>query len=225
MAYVAISNDLVNRVKNRIVSMRNAEIKNELPDIEKTYNIDASYLYNVGCWGAEHLHLMNLIPRDWLNQETSNYVAIKGEAEVEGATKEVGKTINFSGMTTAFRRPSTDYWNKAQSFLTIEQLRHFPSNTPGCAEAIKRWEDAVTEANIIARWKKVEEQMVAFLDKCKSLNEAVKLFPNIKLYLDVQDVQRMERKLDRGPRKELIADIDLEAMTAAAVVAQINGGV
>lgn len=226
MAYVAISQDLRNRVKNRIHTMRNTEIKQTLPDLEKSYNIDAHHIYNYGCWGAEHMHLIHVIPKDWLCEEKSGAVHIVGDAQMEdGSFATVKKPVGFNTMTGAYRRPAVDYWNKGSSEVNYNDLMHMASTTPGRDEAMQRWNDAVEEKKMMDRWAKIELDIMNFLDKVKSLNEAVKLFPGIKLYLDKDDVERMERKVQRGAREELVADIDLGQLTAAAVVAQLNGGV
>lgn len=225
MAYVAVSQDLRNRVKTKIHKMRDAEIASELPELGKTFAIDASYLFNFGCWGKDNMHLLTAIPRDWLCQEKSNYVVISGQADVEGEVQDVAKSLSFTSMTNAYRRPSTDYWNKSSSTVLLEELLEMPSTTPGRDEALKRWNDAVTEEGIKKRWAKVELDILAFLDKVKSLNEAVKLFPGIKLYVDMDDIERLERKVQRGAREELVVNIDMDALTASAVVAQLNGGV
>lgn len=227
MAYVAISQDLRNRVRNRITTMRNAEIKQTFPDLEKTYNIDANHIYNYGCWGGDHMHLIHVIPKDWLCEEKQGQVYIAGDADLsdDGNFERVKASITFGTMTGAYRRPSTDYWNKSNSEVDINNIRHMPSTTPGRDECIARYNDAVESMKMTRRWAKIETDIMNFLDKVKSLNEAVKLFPGIKLYLDKDDVARMERKVQRGAREELVADIDLDALTASAVVAQLNGGV
>jgi hypothetical protein len=227
MAYVAISQDLRNRVKNRIHTMRNNEIKQTLPELEKNYNIDAHQIYNYGCWGKEHMHLITVIPKDWLCEEKSGTVHVVGDADLngDGNFERVKAAINFGTMVGAYRRPSTDYWNKSSAEVDINDLMHMASTTPGRDECIARYNDAVESAKMMRRWAKVETEIMAFLDRVKSLNEAVKLFPGIKLYLDKDDVARMERKVDKRPREELVADIDLGQLTAAAVVAQLNGGV
>ena len=227
MAYVAISQDLRNRVRNRITTMRNTEIKQTFPDLEKTYNIDANHIFMTGCWGADHMHLVHVIPKEWLAEEKNASVHIVGDADLadDGKFERVKASIQFSTMTNAYRRPSTDYWNKSSAEVDINDIRHMPSTTPGRDEAIARFNDYVESMKMTRRWAKIELDIMNFLDKVKSLNEAVKLFPGIKLYLDKDDVARMERKVQRGAREELVADIDLGELTAAAVVAQLNGGV
>ena len=226
MAYVAVSQDLRNRVRGRITTMRNNEIKSTLPDLEKSYNIDANHIFMTGCWGAEHMHLVHVIPKEWLAPEKTGIVRIVGDAEMDnGEFATVKKEIRFDGLTNAYRRPATDYWNKGSSEVNVNDVMHMASATPGRAEVIARWTDAVEEAKMMRRWAKIETDISNFLDKVKSLNEAVKLFPGIKMYVDKDDLERLERKVHRGAREELVASIDIGELTAAAVVAQLNGGV
>jgi hypothetical protein len=76
--------------------------------------------------------------------------------------------------------------------------------------------------DIDARWQKVETDIVEFLRKCKSLNEAVKLFPNVTMYLHYEDMERLNLKVERpSQRKSIIEEVDVEGITAAAIAAKL----
>ena len=219
MATVYITKELITRVQAVIEKMRMAERASDLPNIDKNCSVDASQLYNIGCWGAEHVHLKDSIPKDWMLEATEANVYVRGTLE-DGS--DIKTSVRFTGMTMAYQRPSKDYWNKAASELTIDQLRALPEDMPGRSELLARWDDAVLEFALNARWKKVSNDISDFLKKCKSLNEAVKLFPGVRMYIDHEDIERLDRKIDRASqRKAIVETVDTEGLTAAAIAAKL----
>lgn len=219
MATVYITKELITRVKSVIEKMRMAERASDLPNIDKNIHVDASQLYNIGCWGAEHVHLKDIIPKDWMLEATEANVSVRGTLE-DGS--DIKTSVRFTGMTMAYQRPSKDYWNKSSSELTIDQLRALPEDMLGRTELLQRWDDAVLEFALNARWKKVKDDISEFLKKCKSLNEAVKLFPGVRMYIDHDDIERLDRKIDRASqRKQIVASVDTEGLTAAAIAAKL----
>lgn len=221
MAYVAISNDLIARVRNRIKSMRQAEVDSVLPQ-NNVVMMDASELYNRGAWG-DHMHLISAIPKEWLAKPEDAQVVVEG-----GHTDHTGKdcivktTLIFKQCTAAYRRPSTDYWNQANATHHIAALRGLPP-IPGRDELIARWEQACAAHDVVARWNKVESDILDFMRNCKSLNEALKLLPTLRMYIPKEDIQRVERKIERAPREALVVEIDTDGITAAAVAARLMG--
>lgn len=224
MAYVSISRDLIERLRTTVDGMRTTEIRAEIPQ-ELPPIGDASDLYNLGCWGKDRVHLINTIPHDWLCAEETPTIRAKGLVlDSDGNEITVTADASFKGATHAYRRPSTSYYDRITSEFNIEELRALPETYFGRDYLISEYDKAVTTALIKARWNKIKEEMCTFLHKCKSLNEAVKLFPGVKMYLDRADVQRLEHKPQRQPREELLAGVDTGAMTAAAIVAKLTAG-
>jgi hypothetical protein len=218
MATVGISRDLINRVETKINGMRKAERASDLPNIDKNYSIDASMIYNIGCWGADHVHLLNLIPKDWLCKTTEANITVAGWSE----DTCVKASVRFTGMTFAYNRPKDSYYSKSDSELTLDQVRAFPEETPGRAELLQRWDDAVIEKAIDARWAKVKTDITEFLGKCKSLNEAVKLFPGVRMYIHYEDLERLDKKIERPTqRAKIVEAVDTEGLTAAAIAAKL----
>ena len=220
MAYVAISNDLIARVRNRIKSMRQAEVDSVLPQ-NNVVMMDASELYNRGAWG-DHTHLISAIPKDWLAKpEDATVYAEGGYTDPTGKDCIVKTALVFKQCTAAYRRPSTDYWNQANATHHIASLRGLPP-IPGRDELIARWEQACAAHDVVARWNKVESDILDFMRNCKSLNEALKLLPAIRMYVDKDDIERVERKIVRAPREHLVAEIDAGSIAAAAIAARLT---
>jgi hypothetical protein len=219
MATVGISKDLINRVEAKIMGMRKAERASDLPNIDKNYSIDASMLYNIGNWGVDHVHLLNMIPKDWLTKSPEANITIHGWTD---EAVQLKASVRFTGMTFAYQRPRDNYYNRQESELTLAEVRSFPEETPGRAELLQRWEDAVIEKAIIARWEKVNTDITEFLGKCKSLNEAVKLFPGVRMYIHYEDLERLDRKAERPTqRAKIVEEVDTEGLTAAAIAAKL----
>jgi hypothetical protein len=219
MATVGITKELRDRTKNVIEMMRKAERASDLPEIDKNYSIDASMLYNIGCWGADHVYLLESTPKDWLTKSSDTSITIHGWTD-EG--RSLKTSVRFNNMTFAYQRPADGYYNRHQSELTVDQVRAFPEETPGRAELLQRWDDALIEMAINARWEKIKTDIDEFLQKCKSLNEAVKLFPGVRMYIHRDDIERLERKLERPTqRAKIVEDVDTEGLTAAAIAAKL----
>jgi hypothetical protein len=219
MATVGITKELRDRTKNVIELMCKAERASDLPEIDKNYSIDASMLYNIGCWGVDHVHLLESIPKDWLSKCGDASITIHGWTD-EG--RSLRTSVRFDGMAFAYQRPADGYYNRPVSELTVDQVRAFSEETPGRAELLQRWDDALVEVAINARWEKIKVDIDEFLQKCKSLNEAVKLFPGVRMYIHAHDIQRLERKLERPTqRAKIVESYDTEGLTAAAIAAKL----
>jgi hypothetical protein len=219
MATVGITKELRDRTKAVIDVMRTAERRNDIPEMLKDITVDASHLYNLGMWGA-HIHLINQIPKDWLLKATDENIFLVGDDE-NGA--RINTVARFTGMKDAYQRPTNSYYSRIQSTLTIDQLRAMPEETVGRTELLKRWDDAIIAIAIDARWEKIKVEVDQFLTKCKSLNEAVKLFPGVRMYIDRDDIERLERKLERpSQRKAIVHGVDTDGLTAAAIAAKLS---
>jgi predicted DNA binding CopG/RHH family protein len=217
MATVYITQELKNRIKDEIDKMRRQEINNDFPGYDKTHDMEATHIYHLGSWGKEHLHLVQSIPKEWLRCDKSVNIRIDVP---DNRTFSIG----FSAPSEIFYgRPSTDYWSRAQSALTLDAVQELPEGTAGRAEIIQRWEDEQAVRDINSRWEKIKDDIMDFLDKCKSLNEAVKLLPSIRMYVRTDDLERLDRKVERpSQRKAIVADVDVEGITAAAIAAKLS---
>jgi uncharacterized protein YdaU (DUF1376 family) len=83
-------------------------------------------------------------------------------------------------------------------------------------------------ADINSRWSKVQADVSKFLESCKSLNEAVKLWPDIKLYVPEQYIKRLNESVAREKKAqeanaalEALQSIDTDFAVAAVVGARM----
>jgi hypothetical protein len=221
MATVNITKEFKERVQNRIRSMHLKELETELPNLNKINVIDASYLFHYGCWGKDHMGLVYAIPGEWLSKVTDSRIEIKGELD----GKPTACSVRFAGMN-AFQRPTDSYHNKSISAIEYEDLVALPDVIAGRDEALQAWEDNKQVVEIKAKWDKVERDIIDFLDKCKTLNEAVKLFPAVRMYVDRDDIERLERKAVRiTERRKIVQEMATDELTAAAIAAKLMGAI
>ena len=213
MAYVAISNQLTDEVRSKINRMRDAELSTLPPSNE---NIAFSYLpqdYEAMVWG-EHLHLKNVIPVSWLR-----YVdEIRGTAEFMH-NERTHKAYLYVKIASKFPAPPI---NNASSYRAdISML----DTHPDMAALIERNKQAL---DINEKWSALQNQIRAFLNNCKSLNEAVKLWPDVRVYIPDSYMKRMLVKSERTAEKiskasEFLKQIDTDHAIAAAVTARMAG--
>jgi hypothetical protein len=81
--------------------------------------------------------------------------------------------------------------------------------------------------DIAQRWDKVDKQIMEFLTKCKSVNEAMKLWPQIEMYLPGDVVARVQEKKERNPSApsqaaEALKALDTDHLTTAAVISRMS---
>jgi hypothetical protein len=222
MATVGITKELRDRVGSVIRNMERREIKSDVPDYEQNYNVDATYLYHYGCWGKEYMHLVHDIPHDWLAKVTESRISLRGSLD-DG--RILSTNVHFTGLN-AFQRPSDSYYSKGSSVVNLEDLRAMPEVVAGRAELLKRWDEAVQVHYINERWAKILNDIDEFLDKCKTLNEAVKLFPGVRLYIHADDLERLDRKVERASqRRKIVEELAVDELTAAAIASKLMGAV
>lgn len=221
MATVFVTKDLRSRVHNRIGNMRDRELQTLCPKIGTNISLDASYLFNLASWGKEHYHLLRLTPKDWLYapENVSLYI-------LDDATKQKCR-MRFVGVTDARPRPSNNRYSYDESTIRIEDLRALPEETVGRTEALEYWDSFIEHCDITQRWEKIRTDVDNFLQKCKSVNEGVKLFPNIRMYLHSEDIERLDKPVVRkaSERQDIVADLDVSELTAAAMSAKLMGGI
>lgn len=222
MATVNITKEFKERVESRIRGMHRKELEAELPNLNKAHQIDASYLFHYGCWGKEYMHLVHEIPKDWLAKVNDSNVEIHGKDE---NGKAVSCSIRFTGMN-AYQRPKDSYYQHTRSVIQYEELLALPEVVAGRAEALAVWEENKQVLAIKEKWDKVQKDIIEFLNKCKTLNEAAKLFPGVRLYVDNDDLERLDRKVERlSARKKIVEEMATDELTAAAIAVKLMGAV
>ena len=223
MATVAITPSLKDRLANRIDRARDAEIQANYPDHYHRADIklvDVAELHNRLQWG-EHYEVGMKLPRDWLAEDTHPCIRVTDNQWMENRT--VTTTVQFHNVAGTRIRPSQSYYNSVQAELIVGRCEHL-SHLAGYRELIDRLDQAKGAQLISDRWRSVKENVFALMDKCKSLNEAVKLQPSLKAFLSADDIERLERKTVRAKREtnDILEGVDLDAITTGAVLVRLS---
>lgn len=212
MAFVAISGVLLDRVNNKIKAMRDAELRTlgEVPAIAIS---PSSMLAKKAPWG-EHIHLYDVMPENWTNTHSSLEIKFKVPGFEE--TTKPWFTAKLKATHDNFRFPPKSSWYENYEVSADE---------PELAQLV---EYAKRSKEIETRWREVREKVLGFLQACKSANEAVKLWPQVKIYLDQEDIDRIEKKVVRAGSAEssavqALAGIDTASVESAAVIARLSG--
>lgn len=224
MAAVMITRDLKESVSRRIKAIALAEVTEQCPKLHEDYHVDAHELWYLATWGANK-DLLSTIPKEWLAYENRASLYLLSDPDEEG--KPMQSSINFVGTSPFYARPQRDRYTREVPTVTAQWLREH-SHLPGAAEALERIREATEAARIQAQYDGIAQQVNQFLSKCRSLNEAVKLMPSLKHYLEPGYLQRLERKVERQTAAEqraadLLKNFDQEAFNAMAVAAKIQG--
>ena len=225
MAHVAISRDFINRVENKIVGMRNAELKALGEEPKLMLSTESQPVLNA-VWG-KHLHLRNQLPSEWKNDSSSirltfNTTSVQPKVEKDGTTTESPISCQFTieaPQGSKFDFPPNTYWHN------IHMISDADVNHPDIKKAV---DYGNAKAEIELRWHKVAQKVVGFFQSCKSMNEAVKLWPECKMYIDADDIRRFEVKVVKSGNKDseaakVLAGIDTDELVGAAVAARFTG--
>jgi len=213
MAYVAISNQLTDEVRSKINRMREAELSTLPPSNE---SIAFSYLpqdYEALVWG-EHLSLRSAIPLTWMR-----YVdEIRGSTEFlhNGRTHKAHLYVKVG---SKFAAPPIANASSYRADIVM------PDTHPDMVALIERTKQAL---DINEKWNALGSKIRDFLKNCKSLNEAVKLWPDVRVYIPDSYMKRMLVKSERTAEKiskasEFLKQIDTDEAIAAAVTARMAG--
>jgi len=216
MAYVAISTGLKNDVVSRINSMHQTERQQmqEPATALQVQHDDPMVLEFI--WG-NHIHLKDAIPIEWCSMtETIRLKSVTStitnrNMTVEFALKAAGRE--------KFRVPQSGMSN--YSGLVIDNL---PITHPLLADL---WVHSVAVNELQDRWKKIRHDVLAFLNSAKSLNEAIKLWPAVALYIPEQYLKKVAEKKEKvsatpSAAAAMLANIDTGGITAAAVSARMS---
>lgn len=218
MATVLISERLIADVKSNITRMANAEVTAACLTHGETVTTPCEELFNFVHWG-KHLHLRDMMPKDWLSTGTHFTLRVKAKGDLT-------LSVSFASQPPLYYHPSANtYGPNRNATITEEELA--PLTLPGADKVRTMLKDYRTQVEITTRWLGVETDVITFLKKCKSLNEALKLLPNMRLYISKDDLARVDHKQERPKerREKLVSEIGQRAdeLTAAAMAARLSG--
>lgn len=194
MALVRISHSLIDDVIMNIRRIRDRQYNVEItPQKPGTAPVDKNELYDMAVaklWG-NNAHLKPpAIPAAWC--VTTQRLDIAIMAYHDGQRIRAFPEINVT--REAVLPPGT---RSGYGYVDVAfNLADFP---PEFGERITAFLEAETAFKL--KYAKLEDQIVSFLRGSKSLNEALKKYPNIGLYVSQHYKDRVEAKVERASKE------------------------
>lgn len=211
MAYVGISRELVNRVHNNISVMEQKEVT--ALGVEPKVILLAEHPEVTRMLWGEYVNLKDAIPPEWKNVTDSIYT----KCSVSNGSETL-VTYNFTIHLEGAAECPPDYSRYSSKVLSADQ------NHPDFKDIVKY---AGQRMEIAHRWRNAKNKVTHFLENCKSLNEAVKTWPDIALYVDKGDLVRLEAKREKAEKssaaKEALASMNVDELVGAVVIARMSG--
>jgi hypothetical protein len=210
--YVAISQKLKDQVANSISKLKAAEMATTDVAVPR---IDPSSTFGMQLIWQGAVDIADKVPRTWLRHRESIGVEVT-------LTRENGTTFTNTFSLALTREtgvpPDTGgYGNYTK--LSPEQA---------CAPELAEYLAGVLASDEISqRWEKIRLQVLNFLDECKSLNEALKLWPAVSMYVPKDYLDRVAEKVEAKPKESRAADalknLDTNLAVSSAVIARMSG--
>lgn len=216
MAYVAISEKLISSTQSNIIKMRDKE-KAAVPVPPERISVsknDANLELLI--WG-NHLHLRDQMPNEW--KKTYNRINARIQYEwAEGHTGQFEFTFESIDPIETPQSNDNSYYGHninvpENSHLLPQQARDALEHQKFCRQTDAKWSD-------------IKTQVTQFLQAAKSLNEALKLWPALSLYISDEYIDRVnnnpKREKAASKAEEIMASISIDQLTAAAVASKLT---
>jgi hypothetical protein len=232
MAYVAITDDTTNEIRQKITALLERELNSlGAPPIYNTLhgNPLKADLVETYFW-KNYEHLRNTTPTEWMVKFRSLRVKLvdsKG-APVMGYEGHARQVFIENGSLAADREmllpPVRNDCNQYHNTLMLTP-EYFGLTDEHIAN-LKAYNER--RRAVVDKWIGVRAQVTRFLENCKSLNQAIKLMPSFRLYVPEGMLRRIDEKVSRSPTKgkndsNPMDGIDVGALNMAAVTAKILG--
>lgn len=217
MAYVGISEALKRRISSKLNYMQNQELGRlkatlyPFTQLPLTGPAWGAFIERVA-WGA-HAGLRDVLPDDW--------VAHVGRLDLKIFDGDVQlESVRYEGPEILLPPP----FRSGYSYYTPDLQLDVADLDPELAANLKRYHAAITANS--ERYTVAGEHLNKLLSRCKSLNEAVELYPDLKFFLEDDILEKLERrrgKEEKGPDPRLDG-VDTALITSAAVIGNLNQG-
>lgn len=216
MAYVAISNNLISDTQNNIIKMRDKEkaAVTAPPERINVSNKDANLELLI--WG-NHLHLRDQMPNEW----KKTYNRINARIQYEWAPE---KSTSFEFIFESVDPIEVPQCNENSYYghnIVVPETSHL---LPQQARAALEHQKFCRQTD--EKWSGIKQQVSDFLRAAKSLNEALKLWPALSLYISDDYIDRVnnnpKREKTASKAEEIMASISIDQLTAAAVASKLT---
>jgi hypothetical protein len=209
--YVGISKSLKQEILSHIERMAQAQlariVESTHPFPEGLKGSEWAARIERQAWG-DPIKLKDKLPDEWMRRHQ--------HVDVHFMTDKTDNlTVVYSGDAIDFPPVFSDQYAPDINFEMSELESEI-------REPIERHLTLVAETG--DRYEKTKEEIVKLLERCKSLNEAVQLFPDLRYFLSESIKERLDKKRDGGmaaPDERLVG-IDTALITSAMVVEQLH---
>lgn len=214
MAYVAISSALIDNTMNNIDKMCDKE-RNQLGEVPNDIRVDPDDHLAMGLAWGKYMHLRDTFDED-LTQSV-DHITLNIELT------DLATTVAFYVRSTHDRFVVPNYRSNGYNSMSrkIDQTHSFAMTVAAAHVAHQRQRIAIN-----AKWKAIKEQVKEFLNAAKSLNEALKLWPALALYINDQYINRVNSNTARSQTvskaADILASIKTDEITAAAVSVKLT---
>ena len=210
--HVGITQELKDDVNSRIRNhFRSKAYKLEFgcDSIPQTYTLPREHnMIPRIIWG-EHEHLLALMPKEWCKRLTGDF-PLRVHTKVPGQENFSSIRINVKNNTELVAPPGFDHYREHTIPYDL------------CPETKKYFDLDVREKAFEAKWQKIANDVRNFLKSNKSLNAAIKAWPELRAYIPSHYLERVDRKPERKAQQEkaaqTLAEIDREGAVAAATL-------
>jgi hypothetical protein len=216
MAYVAISNNLVQSTQANINKMRDKEkaAVTAPPERVSVSNKDANLELLI--WG-DHLRLRDQMPNEWKKA----YNRINARIQYEWAPENTAQFEFVFESVDPIEVPQSNENSYYGHNIIVPESSHL---LPPQARAALEHQKFCRQTD--AKWQDVRAKVTQFLESAKSLNEALKLWPALALYISDEYIDRVNNNPKRekvaSKAEEILASISIDDLTAAAVASKLT---
>lgn len=240
MAYVAISQRLIECVSHNILDMKSREVQlnaKDTPRIESfltTTSVPPESQqamlkdFSDRAWG-DYIEWREKTHPDFCQTSDRFGIQIK---DAEGNQVYIDNSSNCQAAYVVVPPHATTYYTTWIT-LTIDEYKAKP-----WAKDFLDIDVYIEQTNKIKaiqnKWEDIRDKVLDFLDSVKSLNEAAKLWPDIRLYIPQEYLTKLDEKREVAQRKtkerndnalDILAELEQVGATQAAVANKIIGGV
>lgn len=234
MASVALTQARKEAIRAHIEEMAEADLRIEVPGYEEESSIDAGdYITKLQFY--PYIEVAKHMPRaGWLAEIQTHNCDVSvlprrptitkdryGNASKE--TVEPLCVIQFPQSIGAYYRPCPQTYHRLPTEITVDELRALgaeyfcPAHTHvlRCVDLLPQ-----VKANR-EKWKTIQTQLMSLLDQATTVNMALRAFPELKLYLPQDIIDAVNKRVEKGERKEVSTtglDLDVLTMTGVASV-------
>jgi hypothetical protein len=220
--HVGITDKLIDDVRDRIwyeLRTRNYRVEFGVDDIKETFTLPKDHPAVAKILWGEHAHLEPLMPADWcdklIQSSYDNYMSLQLRSQPLASD---GSQIHITLRLVGDKDLIVKIPPKGRS-----NVHTIPFDL--CPEITKYFEAAIKESEFDRKWCDIRSDVAKFLDSSKSLNAALKAWPELRAFIPDKYLKRVEAKAERHAAKEkleqTLAEIDRDKAVAAATIAMI----